>query len=136
MAIDYTALAAELTAGHPVSGAYNANAQLAANQINALDIDSIRASISGADVFAATDPVEFGGLTTAKKAEWLAFCGITDHSPENNGLAHKFIEYVFGGASATETALALVRKKTVSRGSQLGLKELKGSHIQMARGEI
>jgi len=134
MAIDYAALAAELTAGHPVSGAYNADAQLAADQINALDIDLIKNSISGADMWAATDPVEFAGLTAAKKSEWLAFCGITDHSPENNGLAHKFIEYIFGGTSATETALAQVRKSTVSRGSQLGLKELKSTHIQVARG--
>ncbi len=38
MAIDYAALQAELIAGHPVTGPYSADAVLAADEINALNI--------------------------------------------------------------------------------------------------
>lgn len=37
MAIDYVALAAELTAGHPVTGAYNVDDALAAAELNAVN---------------------------------------------------------------------------------------------------
>ena len=40
MAINYVKLAAELTAGHPVTGAYNADDALAAAELNALNIDN------------------------------------------------------------------------------------------------
>lgn len=44
MAIDYTALAAELTAGHPLTGAYNVDNQLAADQLNAVNRPNVRAA--------------------------------------------------------------------------------------------
>lgn len=44
--MDYPALKTELTAGHPVTGAYNADDQLAADQLNALNRPA-SASISG-----------------------------------------------------------------------------------------
>lgn len=42
MSLDYTILAAELLIDHPISGVYNANDQLAADQINTLDIETIQ----------------------------------------------------------------------------------------------
>ena len=46
--MNIVALAAELAAGHPTSGAYSADPQLAADQINAKDQTRIRASMTGA----------------------------------------------------------------------------------------
>lgn len=136
MAIDYTVITEELVAGHPVTGAYSADAQTAAEQFNALNISGTKPNIEGSTMWAATSTTEFGALSNEKKAEWLAFCGIESHDPVNNGLAHRFVNYIFGGGSETLQELAFIRSTSVSRAAQLGLKELKRSHIQVARGEI
>ena len=46
MAIDYQALKTELAGSHPVSGAYNADDQLAADQLNAYNIAAPASSFS------------------------------------------------------------------------------------------
>lgn len=131
--MDLAALAAEFTAGHPVTGAYNVDAKLAAAEINALNISVIKESMSGSEMLALTDATEFGGLTDSKKSEWLSFCGVDSHSPVNNGVAHKFVEYIFGGTSTTETNLAAGRNENVSRSSQLGFGTVKEVDVLAAR---
>jgi len=136
--MDYLALKDELTNGHPVTGAYDADDALAAGEINALNITSIKASLSGSEMWANTDPTEFNTLTDGKKLEWLSFCAIENHNPENNGLAHKFVEYVFGASSDTETALASTRTETTSRAQEIAgtirySKILESHHITTAR---
>ena len=130
--MDYIALAAELLSEHPVSGAYKADAQLAANQINALDVPRVKASMSGSEMFLNTDAGEFAVLTTAKKSEWLSFCGIGGHDPANNGVAHQFVDYIFG-AGATLIALAAARMETVSQGQAIGVGKVNAGHVIDAR---
>ena len=139
--MDYTALAAELTAGHPVTGAYSVDAATAAGELNAVNISEVRSFMTGSEIFALTDSTEFGGLTDAKRSLWVSFCGIDRHSPENNGTAHKFVVYIFGDPSDTLSNLASARTTLVSRVSQIsGTIDYGGevtiSHVQTARGEI
>ena len=138
MAIDYAALTAERAASHPVTGAYNADAQLAADELNAVNIDTIRSSMTGSEIWAATDPTEYSAKTDAQKSQWLAFCAIETHDPAVGGLAQSFVVDIFGGGSATVTALGNLRTLTVSRASQLnlGVGNVTKSHVQTARGEI
>ena len=131
--MDYVALAAELTGGHPVSGAYNADAQLAADQINALDIASIKANLSGSEMWANTVAAEYGALTDAQKSQWLSFCAIESHDPEVGGLAQLFVVDIFGGGSTTVTNLGTARSETISRAAELGLGRVRAVDIEVAR---
>ena len=133
MAIDYTALAAELTAGHPVSGAYNADASLAAAEINAVNRTRIRASMTGSEIWAATDSTELAALTAGERGNWLAFCAIDSHNPEAGGLAQLFTVSIFGGGSTTVTTLSSQRNETVSRATEIGVGEITAGDIQVAR---
>ena len=137
MAIDYAALTAELASSHPVTGAYNADAQLAADELNAVNIDTTRASMTGSEIWAATDPAEYDALTDTAKNQWLAFCAIETHDPAVGGLAQSFVTSIFG-ASTTTNNLSALRTQAVSRVSQLnlGVGTVTKSHVQTARGEI
>ena len=133
MAIDYTALADELTAGHPDTGAYNADSAIAASEINAVNRTRIRASMSGSEIWAATDSAELAALTAGARGNWLAFCAIDSHNPEAGGLAQLFTVSIFGGDSATVSTLASTRQEVVSRSVELGLGSVKAGEIEVAR---
>ena len=49
--MDYQALKTELLAGHPVTGAYDADDALAADQLNAVNVTAQREVISASDIF-------------------------------------------------------------------------------------
>jgi hypothetical protein len=133
MTIDYKAIQSELAGGHPETGAYDADDQLAANQLNKKNRTGIKASMTGSDFFLATDPTEFGSLTEAKKSQWLSFCAIDTHVPENDGVAHKFVIYIFGASNTTLSNLATARNETISRATELGLNKVHIGDIQNAR---
>lgn len=136
--INYPALTAELLAGHPVTGAYNADDQLAADELNALNVTRIRASMTGAEIFAATDPAEYAALALPElKSQWLAFCAIGEHNPEVGGLAQQFVVSMFTGGSNTVAALGAARQETISRAVELnlGVAEVTVSHVAHARAQ-
>lgn len=135
--MDYVALAAELAAGHPTSGAYAADPQAAADQINEKNQTRIKASMTGAEVWANTDPSEYVALSSdAKRSQWLAFCGITSHDPSEGGLAQQFTVSMFGSQSNTVAALSVARMETVSRAETLGFGRVFAGDIQYARGGV
>jgi len=131
--MNYTALKAELDAGHPDTGAYDVDSQLAADDINLVNRTRIKASMSGQAMFENTDNAEYGALSDSKKSEWLGFCGIDSHDPKTNGPAHLFVEYVFGNPSATRTNLLDARTEDVSRAIELGFGAVRGIDIKKAR---
>ena len=131
--MDYQALQTELAGSHPISGAYNADAALAAAQINALDIVRIRASMSGQELLEATDSTEFGALSDAKKSQWLALTGHDAVNPEAGGVAQEIVVDIFGGGSTTVTALGTLRQETVSRGVDLGFGYVTPGDVEFAR---
>ena len=108
--------------------------QEAADSLNTADISTIKDSMDGATMFLDTDPTEYAALTAAKKSEWLSFCGIASHDPANNGVAHLFVSYCFGGGSTTLSNLASSRTELVSRATQLGLPTIKVGYVAAARG--
>ena len=131
--MNYTALKAEIDAGHPDTGAYDADSAIAAQQINAANRTRIKASMTGSEIFAATDSAEFDGLTAAKKDLWLAFCAIDNQNPEAGGLAQLFTVSIFGGGSTTVSTLGSIREESISRSTELGLGTVKQVHIDKAR---
>lgn len=130
----YPDLQAELLAGHPVSGAYNADDQLAADQINALDVTRIRSNMTGAEILAATDSTEYAALTDAAKAQFLSFTsGNENIDPAAGGIAQEIIVDIFGGGSTTVTTLGLLRQESISRATELDFGFVIIGDIQNAR---
>lgn len=125
-------LKAELLAGHPGTGAYNADSLIAANQINAVNRTIPVASMSGDEVFAATDGPQFVALSAAKQANWLAFCGRESINPFGTANV-AFVTWVFGAGTATVTALQAARSEAGSRARELGLPMVYPGHIEQAR---
>ena len=120
MSINYPALAAELLAGHPVTGAYDANDQLAADELNLANI-TVTNIATGKDCDAATDITEFNLLSDAERSQWIQLCG-WDTVDMNGGVALATAQGIWAGAAGTITRPALIalQDKLVSRWSQLG----------------
>jgi len=130
--MDITKLKTLLASPHPISGPWNADDALAAAQFNVENITPIKSSMSGDEVFAATDAVEFGGLVEHKQQLWMAFCGRDSINPA--GVSNvALVSWVFGGGSATLTALKEVRKEKISLAVREGLGFVYPGHVENAR---
>ena len=130
--MDIAAIKILLATPHPVSGAWNEDDALAADQFNAEDIVHVKASMSGDEVFAATDAGEFSGLTDHKQQLWMAFCGRSNIDPAGASNV-ALVNWVFGTTSATLTALASARNEMISLATQEGLGFVRTGHVAQAR---
>lgn len=134
MSLDYAALTAELGSGHPVTGAYDANAVTAAGQLNALNIDQNRDTMTGSEILNNVDATEWGALTADDKQVVWDIVHLGTVNPF--GVEATLLTNVFGGGSNTITALAAARKTQISRAAQLGFGTITQSMVSTARGEI
>lgn len=125
-------LKAELISGHPGTGAYDADPVIAAGQLNAVNRTKNRASMSGDELFAATDSTEFASLTVEKKANWLSFCGRDTINPFGASNV-AFVQWVFGGGSTTVASLAASRTTEAGRAEELGIGFVRPGHVTEAR---
>ena len=115
-------------------GTYGAlSDQDAAVTLNTPSVVRIKASLSGQEVYSVTDGTEFGGLSDAQKAQWLALCAITSVNPANGTPAHTLATDLFPGAGATLTALAALRQETVSPATDQGLPRVRANDVNLAR---
>ncbi len=133
----YTDLAAELLAGHPVTGAYSADPQTAANELNAENIPAVRETMTGSELWAQTDTDQLASLTAERRSEWLSFCGIDEHDTTADGVAQKFGVSVFSGATvnagATEGNIGAARSYNRSRGEIIGFGRVRAGDVEYAR---
>lgn len=130
-------LAAELTTStHPTTTTYDVDAQLAADELNAENVTRIKATMTGFELMENTDATEYSALTADGKVQWLSLCGQDTVNPEAGGVIQDIVIDIFGGGSATVTALAAARQETVSQATALGLPLVNSLHVQSARGEI
>jgi len=79
-----------------------------------------RKSLSGDEAFASTDAAEFAALTPEAKNMWLSFCGRSQIDPFSAANV-AFVQYLFGGGSATIANLAALRVESISRAQELGV---------------
>ena len=125
MAIDYVALQAELLAGHPVTGPYDADDQLAADQLNAVNRTRNREAMTGDEVFEATDQTEFQNLPNGQGnnpdsyGHWLIFCARNEINPFSSANVN-FVTDLFTVGSVTLASLNNLRREDVSRAVELG----------------
>lgn len=130
--MDIAVLIAELVAGHPGSGAYNADDELAAGELNVVNRTRNKTSLTGDEMFGATDGTEYTGLTDHQQIQWLSMCGRASVDPFQSANVALVVE-IFGGGSATVTALNLLRVEAVSRAVELGLGFVSPGHVTEAR---
>ena len=131
--MDYQALKTELDAGHPDTGAYDADSTIAAGELNAVNRTIPRTSMNGDEIFVATDNAEFTGLTDHKQQLWVSFTS-KDIINAYDQVNINFLDYIFGTDSQTKTTLAVLRTEDVSRAVEIGLdKAPNAGHVTHAR---
>lgn len=124
-------LKAELLAGHPDTGAYNADDAIAADEINVVNRTVNKTSMTGSEVANAIDIAEFDALSAGDEQLVWNVIHIGDINPF--GVEATIFTAVFGGGSTTITTLAAVRKTDVSRAVELGIGPVKPGHVAEAR---
>ncbi len=132
--MNIAALVAELMAGHPDTGVYSGTAATAAGQLNAVNRTTVKSSMSGDEIFAATNAIEFVTITDHKRGMWLSFCARDSIDPAGASNV-ALVNWIFGDSSATLTALAAARTNDVSRAQELGLGKVGVGHVQIARAQ-
>ena len=132
MAIDIDALRTELIAGHPDTLAYNADAEIAAGQLNAVNRTLPIATLTASEVFNAFDPTEFTALTNAEEAQIFNLLAFGELNPFGHE-ATIFIDVFGPDPSTTIQNLNAIRTRPVSRAEEIGLGFVKVGYVEQAR---
>jgi len=107
--------------------------QAAAELLNTPSVTKIKPSISGSDVFSATNAGEFDALTATLRSEWLSLCSIDSINPGNGLPAAQAAIRIFGAGSATLAALQVLRSELVSPAANIGLPRARADYVRLAR---
>lgn len=132
MADWYADLAAELAGGHPVTGAYDADNQLAADQLNAVNRTRNRASATGKEIKEQIQTVDWDSRSDAQKQTLLALFSRDDLDPFGID-AHIFTEAMAGATGTTVADLNAWRVEDVSRATELGFPFVTSADVYAAR---
>ena len=103
----------------------------------AVDLNTVyrtlnKSSLSGDELFAATDSTEFAALTDHQESLWVAFCSRSSVDPFGSSNV-AFVQYIFGGGSTTVSNLSSLRTQSVSRGTELGVGSVRPGDVLQAR---
>ena len=130
--MDLAALAAELTAGHPDTGAYNADAASAAGEINALNRSRNKTTMTGSEILNNVNAAEWGTRSADQKQVIWDIVHLGDINPF--GVEATLITAAFDGAGGvTLAALGAARVESISRATELGLGRVRAGTIEQAR---
>lgn len=135
---DIQALKAELDADPLGRGYAGMNGQQVVDDLNTAYRTRNRSSVSGDEVFNAADGAELSALASGaagnqrKFQMFLALCGRDAVDPFGTANV-SLIQEIFGGGSATVTALNALRTEQVSRAQELGFFDLAAWHVDAAR---
>jgi hypothetical protein len=130
--MDLVALKAELTAGQPGSGAYDADDATAAAQLNVVNRTLPRASLTGSEVLNAVDTTEWLALDDARRQQVWDIVHLGTVNPF--GVEATLMTAIFPAAeSPTIAALAEARQRPVSRGVERGFGFVGHADVEDAR---
>lgn len=129
--MDYAKLKAELLAGHPNTGLYDADDAIAAEQLNAVNRTRNRTSMTGSEVLNAINKAECLLLSDAMNQLVWNVLHIGELNPF--GVEADLMIEAFGGGSATITALSALRVEAISRAEELDLPVIGAGYVQYAR---
>jgi len=129
--MDYAVLNNELTVD-PLSRGYSGMTDAeAATDLNTEYRDRNVTSMSATDIFQNVDETEYAALTDAQRQAFWGMMGMGTLNPWGQEAA--IFTDLFGGISATITALAAARVETVSRAVELGLGIVTEGDVAKAR---
>lgn len=132
MADWYADLASELVVGHPVTGAYDADNQLAADQLNAINRTRNRSTATGKEVKDKIQTVDWDSRTDAQKSTLLSLFARDDLDPFGID-AHIFQEAMAGAAGTSVADLNAWRVEDISRATELGFPFVTAADVDAAR---
>lgn len=124
-------LKAELAAGHPDTGPYNADDTLAAAELNVVNRTLDRSEMPGHEVFNAIPEADFGSLSAADQQQVWDIVHMGTVNPF--GLEADIFVAIFGNPSTTIGALKLARVLNVSRAVELNLGRIGPGLVTEAR---
>lgn len=118
----------------PLSRGYSgmSDEAVAASMNDTIDRSRNLSSLTGDQIFDATDSTEFAALTDHKQGLWLSFCGRDTIDPFGSSNV-AFVQWVFGGGSTTASSLGSLRTESVSRATELGLGVVRVNNVTEAR---
>jgi hypothetical protein len=125
-------LKAELATGHPVTGPYDADDAVAAEQLNAVNRTRDVESVTGQQIFEAVVPAHYNALSADFKQLFLGIIGMGD-IPVNGTNTKAALVAMFSGATDTLNALAALQTKQVSRAVEIGLGHVRVGNVMEAR---
>lgn len=129
--MNITRLKEVLAVDHPVTGAWSANNETAASELNAVNVIRPRLNMTGREVSSHVVDAEYDNLSDAKKAQILA---LTAHDTlDPFGFAANVVKDIFSAGSGTLTALAAARTETVSQATAEGLGLVRPGNVSEAR---
>ena len=130
--MDLVALAAELVAGHPETGAYDVDAATASAQINAVNRSRNKTSMTGSEILNNVDASEWGTRSADQKQVIWDIVHLGDINPF--GVEATLITAAFDGAGGvTLAALGAARVESISRATELGLGRVVVGNVIEAR---
>lgn len=129
--MDLAALKTELETGHPETGAYDADAALAAGQLNEGNRTLPRATMTGSEVLNAVVGSEFTALDATEKQMLWDIVHLGTVNPF--GVEQTLMVSIFGAGAGTILALAAARQRPVSRAVEIGLGLVRAGDVERAR---
>lgn len=130
--MDLVALKAEIVAGHPTTGAYSANDEIAASQINAPNRTPGRETTDAGTLLAAIVRAEYDALSAASKAYINVVLATSGAIPMTATLKAN-LGGVFAVGTQSRTNFLALQTRPGSRAEELGLGFVTPSNIADAR---
>ncbi len=126
------ALRAELAAGHPDTGPYDADDALAAGQLNAVNRTRNVESVTGQQIFEAVVPADYNALLADQRQLLGVIIGMGTILV--NGTNTKAaLTAMFGSGTGTRTNLAALQTEQVSRAVEQKLGRVRAGDVERAR---
>jgi len=102
------------------------------DSLNTENRTATRSSLTGDEIFGATDNTEFVGLTDHERVLWVSFTSKDTIDPTSS-VNIAFVDYIFGTSSTTKSNLQTLRQTLISRVTELGLPTPTTADVRYAR---
>lgn len=131
------ALKAELAAGHPTTGAYSANDQTAADEINAENRTADRSNVPSAEILAAVTPTHYLEVfadagNSVHRRYWVDIMASETVDLDNANI-RAALTTIFAGKTSTLTALSALETVSISRATELNIGRVAAGTVAQAR---
>ncbi len=130
--MDLNALKAELTAGHPTTGAYSFDDDVAARQLNEPNRSPNRETTDAGTLIAAIVRAEYDALSAANKTYLNAVLSVSGSIPLTATFKAN-LGGIFAAGTTTRANFLALQNRPGSRAEELGLGNVTASDVANAR---